>query len=139
GRAPKHPDPDQYDSRFAHCEVLVIGGGPAGIAAALAAAETGGRVILVDEQARFGGSLHFDGGAMIGGRDGWSWVAESIARLATMDNVRLIRRCTAFGYYAQNMIGFVERLTDHLADPEPGTPRERLWQVRAGQVILATG
>ncbi|MGB3390519.1 MAG: sarcosine oxidase subunit alpha family protein, partial [Pseudaminobacter sp.] len=119
--------------------VLVLGGGAAGIAAALAAAETGVRVILCDEQAEFGGALRFEAGATIDGSDGWSWAQESIARLAAMDNVRLLPRTTAFGYYAQNFVGLTERLTDHLANPEASAPRERLWQVRAKRVILAAG
>src|ERR1044071_4158573 len=70
GVSPEKPDPDHYGARYAHCEVLVLGGGAAGIAAALAAAETGARVILADEQAEFGGSLRFESGAKIGDSDG---------------------------------------------------------------------
>jgi sarcosine oxidase subunit alpha len=139
GVAPDQPDLDHYSSRFAHCEVLVLGGGAAGIVAALAAAETGVRVILADEQAGFGGSLRFESGAKIDGQDGWAWAQASIAKLAAMENVRLLSRTTAFGYYAQNFVGLTERVTDHLASPGNDLPRERLWQVRAGKVILATG
>ncbi|TGT47706.1 FAD-dependent oxidoreductase, partial [Mesorhizobium sp. M00.F.Ca.ET.170.01.1.1] len=70
GVSPEKPDPDHYAARYAHCEVLVLGGGAAGIAAALAAAETGVRVILADEQAEFGGSLRFESGARIDGQGG---------------------------------------------------------------------
>ncbi|MCX7303120.1 MAG: sarcosine oxidase subunit alpha [Hyphomicrobiales bacterium] len=139
GVAPDQPDPDHYASRFAHCEVLVLGGGAAGIAAALAAAETGVRVILADEQAEFGGALRFESGARIDGQDGWAWTLASIAKLAAMDNVQLLSRTTAFGYYAQNFVGLTERVTDHLANPGNEQPRERLWQVRAKKVVLATG
>ncbi len=139
GVAPDQPDPDHYSSRFAHCEVLVLGGGAAGIAAALAAAETGVRVILADEQAEFGGALRFESGALIDGQDGFAWAQAAIAKLAAMDNVRLLPRTTAFGYYAQNFVGLTERVTDHLAAPGNDLPRERLWQVRAKKVVLATG
>jgi sarcosine oxidase subunit alpha len=139
GVAPDQPDPDHYSSRFAHCEVLVLGGGAAGIAAALAAADTGVRVIVADEQGEFGGALRFESGARIDGQDGWSWALSSIAKLAAMDNVRLLPRTTAFGYYAQNFVGLTERVTDHLAAPGLDLPRERLWQVRAKKVVLATG
>ncbi|MBA3447055.1 MAG: sarcosine oxidase subunit alpha [Pseudaminobacter sp.] len=139
GVAPDQPDPDHYSSRFAHCDVLVLGGGAAGIAAALAAADAGVRVILCDEQADLGGALRFEAGASIDGFDGWTWARKTVAKLAAMDNVRILPRTTAFGYYAQNFIGLVERVTDHLAKPDDGLPRERLWQVRAGRVILATG
>ncbi|BCH22999.1 sarcosine oxidase subunit alpha [Mesorhizobium sp. L-8-3] len=139
GVAPDQPDPDHYSSRFAHCEVLVIGGGAAGIAAALAAAETGVRVILCDEQAELGGALRFEAGAAIEGEDGWSWAQKTVARLAGMGNVRVLPRTTAFGFYAQNFVGLVERVTDHLAGPDRSLPRERLWQVRARRVVIATG
>jgi len=139
GVSPDQPDPDHYSSRFAHCDVLVIGGGVAGIAAALAAAESGVRVILADEQAEFGGSLRFESGAKLDGQDGFAWAQGAIAKLAAMDNVRLLSRTTAFGYYAQNFVGLTERVTDHLANPGHDLPRERLWQVRAKKVVLATG
>ena len=139
GVAPDEPDPDRYASRFAHCDVLVVGGGPAGLAAALAAAESGAQVIVCDEQPEFGGSLRYESGAEVNGRDGWSWAQATAARLAAMDNVRLLGRTTAFGYYAQNMVGLVERVTEHMAEPDPDLPRERLWQVRARQVVIATG
>ncbi|MFU0505386.1 sarcosine oxidase subunit alpha [Pseudaminobacter sp. NGMCC 1.201702] len=139
GVAPDQPDPDHYASRFEHCDVLVLGGGAAGLAAALAAAETGARVIICDEQAEFGGALRFEKGAIINGADGWSWAQETVAKLVSMQNVRVLPRTTAFGYYAQNFVGLAERVTDHLASPDKALPRERLWQVRARRVVLATG
>jgi sarcosine oxidase subunit alpha len=139
GVAPDQPDPDRYAARFEHCDVLVVGGGAAGLSAALAAAETGARVILADEQPTLGGSLRFESGATIDGTSGWDWAQTAHARLAAMDNVRVLTRTTAFGYYAQNFVGLTERVTDHLAGPLPDLPRERLWQVRAKRVVLATG
>jgi sarcosine oxidase subunit alpha len=139
GVAPKEGDPDHYAARFAHCDVLVAGGGAAGIAAALAAAETGASVILADERAEFGGALHFDRGVTIDGLDGFEWAQKTVAKLAAMPNVRVLSRTTVFGYYAQNFMGLVERVTDHVARPGRHAPRERLWQVRAKRVILATG
>ena len=139
GEAPVEADPDHYASRYAHCEVLVVGAGAAGLAAALAAAATGVRVILCDEQAETGGALRFESGATIDGQPAWDWARQATARLAAMANVRVLTRTTAFGYYAQNMVGLAERVGDHLAAPAPGTPRERLWRVRAGRVVIATG
>ncbi|TWG99673.1 sarcosine oxidase subunit alpha [Mesorhizobium sp. J18] len=139
GVAPDQPDPDRYGHCYAHCDVLVIGGGASGLAAALAAAETGCRVILADEQAQVGGALRFEAGARIDGQDGWAWAQEAAVKLATMDNVRLLTRTTAFGYYAQNMVGLVERVTEHVSAPDAAAPRERLWEVRARRVVLATG
>ena len=139
GRAPTLPDPDRYAQRYAHCDVLVVGGGPAGIAAALAAADSGARVMLCDETAEFGGSLLTDTAARIDGLEPAPWVRESVATLAGNPRVTLLNRTTAFGYFPHNLIGLNQRLSDHLPSPAPGQCRERLWQVRAGAVVLATG
>ncbi len=139
GLAPSQADPDRYAQRYAHCDVLVVGAGPAGIAAALAAADLGARVILCDEQAEFGGSLLGDGAARIDGIDALAWVQQSMAALQQNPRVTLLTRTTAFGYFPHNFVGLHERLTDHLAIPPVHQPRERLWQVRAQAVVLAAG
>jgi sarcosine oxidase, subunit alpha len=139
GEAPTLPDPDRYAQCYAHCDVLVVGAGPAGIAAALGAADSGARVILCDEQAEFGGSLLGCARAEIDGRSGHAWVQRSIAELGRNARVMLLPRTTAFGYFPHNLIGLNERLSEHLAVPREGLARERLWQVRAGRVVLATG
>jgi sarcosine oxidase subunit alpha len=139
GVSPDQPDPDHYSSRFAHCDVLIVGGGAAGLAAAITAAETGARVILCDEQAELGGALRYEKGATVSYMNAWDWAKLAAGQLKAMTNVRILTRTTAFGYYAQNMVGLVERVTDHLANPGKDAPRERLWQVRAKRVILANG
>ncbi len=139
GEAPTLADPDRYAQRYAHCDVLVVGGGPAGIAAALAAAEAGARVLLCDEQSEFGGSLLADPAVRIDGRAALDWVGRALAGLAANPRVRLLPRTTAFGYFPHNFLGLNERLTEHLAKPAAGAARERLWQVRARAVVLATG
>jgi sarcosine oxidase subunit alpha len=138
GVAPRAPDPDRYVHRHAHAEVLVAGAGPAGIAAALAASETAVRVILADEQMEMGGTLLHDT-AEIDGRPAAAWLAAALAELARRPNVTLLPRTTVFGYYNHNHVALVERVTDHMARPDPRLPRERLWQVRAREVVLATG
>ncbi|WP_020186970.1 sarcosine oxidase subunit alpha family protein [Methylopila sp. 73B] len=139
GVAPQVPDADAYANRHAHCDVLVVGGGPAGLAAALAAAKTGKRVILADEQPEFGGSLLHETGATIDGQSAEAWRAAAIDELDGYETVTLLPRTTAFGYYNHNHVALTERVTDHREAPAPGAPRERLWQVRAGEVVLATG
>jgi sarcosine oxidase, subunit alpha len=139
GRAPSAPDPDRYQHTHAHCDVLIVGAGPAGLAAALAAAQGGKRVIVVDEQAEMGGSLLHEAAGSIDGKSAWDWLADTLADLSARDNVILLPRTTAFGYYNHNHIGLVQRLADHRPQPHPDLPRERLWQVRAAEVVLATG
>ena len=139
GVAPDDPDPDRYGFEHRHCEVAVVGAGPAGLAAALAAARAGVRVIVFDEQAEMGGSLLAETHAIIDGRSAADWAAAALAELAASPRVTLLPRTQVFGYYAQNFLAAQQRLTDHLASPDPKQPRERLWQVRAKRVVLATG
>ena len=139
GRAPRGPDADRYVQRFVHCDVLVVGAGPAGLMAARAAAASGARVVLCDEQPEFGGSLLSDREASINGMPAAQWVDQSIAETASAGRVTLLPRTTAFGYFTHNLVALAERVTDHLAAPDPYLPRERLWHVRAREVVLATG
>lgn len=138
GHAPALPDPDHYDKRYAHCDVLVVGGGPAGLAAALAAGLTGARVILVDNQPELGGSL-LASPALINGAANAEWIARTQAELRAMKEVRILSRSTAFGYHDQNLLTVCEQLTDHLPPQERKGVRQRLWKLRAKQVVLATG
>ncbi|MCS4503372.1 sarcosine oxidase subunit alpha family protein [Arhodomonas aquaeolei] len=138
GLSPTEPDPARYDKMNTHCDVLVVGGGPAGLSAALAAGRSGARVLLVDEGNELGGSLlglH----DTIGFRPASQWLSETVAELVTMPEVRVMTRTTAFGYYDHNFLGMIERRTDHLGEQVNGEVRERLWRVRAKDVVLATG
>ena len=138
GTAPRESDPDSYEHRNAHCDVLVAGAGPAGLMAALVAARSGARVILADDQNEFGGSLLGRALAYRGaGCD--DWVATTVAELAELENVRMLTRSTVFGYYDHNFLAIAERCSDHLGNRRQVLPRERLWRVRARQVVLAQG
>ncbi|MAU94584.1 MAG: sarcosine oxidase subunit alpha [Fulvimarina sp.] len=140
GEAPDVKDADRYSNRHAHCDVLVVGAGPAGLAAALAASADGeSRVILADEGCEPGGALLNDATSTIDGRPAMAWVADAVATLDARENVVILPRTTAFGYYNHNHVCMVERIADHVADAPEGLARERLWQVRAGEVVLATG
>ncbi len=139
GEAPTEQDPDRYANRFAHCDVLVAGGGAAGLIAAKAAADKGKSVILCDENPEFGGWLLSDTDIRIDGQTGEEWSAEMVRQLLAMDNVRLLARTTCVGYFQQNMVVLNERVTEHLSRPNVELPRERMWQVRAGKVVIAQG
>jgi sarcosine oxidase subunit alpha len=139
GTPPREADPDLYARYFEHCDVLVVGAGPSGLAAAQAAGASGARVILCDEQAEPGGTLLAEKHASINGLRAGEWLARTVDSLAAMPNVQVMPRTQAFGYYAQNFVGLCESVTDSRATPPADAPRERLWQVRAKQVVLACG
>lgn len=138
GKAPDTLDADRYDKCYAHCDVLVVGGGPTGLAAAHAAAVNGARVILVDDQRELGGSL-LACRAEIDGKPALQWVEKIEAELAKLPDVSILTRSTAFGYQDHNLVTVVQRLTDHLPVSMRKGTREMIWKVRAKRVILATG
>ncbi|WP_236208734.1 sarcosine oxidase subunit alpha [Pseudomonas tohonis] len=139
GRAPTENDPDIYDHMNRHCDVLVVGAGPAGLAAALAAGRSGARVILADEQEEFGGSL-LDTRETLDGKPAAEWVAQAIAELEKLPEVTLLPRATVNGYHDHNFLTIHQRLTDHLGETAPmGQARHRVHRVRARRVVLAAG
>ncbi|MEX4005154.1 sarcosine oxidase subunit alpha family protein [Paraburkholderia sp. EG285A] len=138
GRATQYPDPDCYESLNAFCDVLIVGAGPAGLAAAGVAARSGLRVTVVDEHAELGGSLRFER-EQIGNESAEGWLERSTADLRMRSNVTLLNRTTAFGYFDGNTVGLVERVADHQGGPLSREPRQRTWLIRARKVVLATG
>ena len=140
GRAPTEKDPDIYDHYHRHCDLLIIGAGPAGLAAALTAAKSGARVIICDEQEAFGGSL-LETSETLNEKSAMEWVADTLAVLASYEDVLMLPRTTANGYHDHNFVTLHERRTEHLGDsaPHPHLTRSRMHHVRAKQVILATG
>ena len=130
-------DPDIYDKGFLHCDLLVIGSGPAGLAAALSAARSGAQVILADEDYHAGGRLNaetYD----IDGISGSDWAAQTLAELSAMDNVRVMVRTTVYGAYDHGVFGALERCTDHLASSD-GKPRQVLWRIYSKRSLLSAG
>ena len=138
GRAADEADPDTYDKASAFCDVLVIGAGPAGLMAALAAGRSGARVILADESFSLGGRLLSEQ-RIVAGQSGAEWVRSVEAELTSMPEVRLMPRTTVFGAYDTGTYGAVERIADHIAVPLPHMPRQRLWRIVAKQTIVAAG
>jgi sarcosine oxidase subunit alpha len=137
GRLSGEPDPDRYDKGFLHCDILVIGAGPAGLAAALTAGPSGARVILADEDFRLGGRLLSEM-LWVDGLRGPAWAEQAAAELAAMDNVRVMPRTTVFGSFDHGAYGALERMTDHLPD-SGDKPRQVLWRIQARRAILCAG
>ena len=150
GRTPRERDPDRYDIRNLHCDVLVIGGGAAGLEAAQAASESGARVVLVEQNAQLGGRGAWDG-SLIDGAPGSSWSTMMTERLTRCAHVQVMRRTTAVGYYDSDVVTLIESVPAGAQQPAGArdgrsrtsrastVPRERYWVVRAGLVVLATG
>ena len=138
GVASLKPDPDRYEHKYEYCDVLVAGSGPSGLASALAAAKNGARVILAEDKPRFGGSLLSDE-VTIGNKKGKDWADETIIKLKSMSNVIVKNRSQVFGYYDHNMMVMFERTKDHIQNPNQFMPRQRLWYIRAKEVIVSTG
>ncbi|MFD8303635.1 sarcosine oxidase subunit delta family protein [Streptomyces sp. NPDC059690] len=133
GRLATTPDPARYDAVHDHCDLLIVGAGPAGLAAAAAAARSGARVVLADDGPELGGSLRGTGELL-------DWVAQTTALLDAAPEVKVLRRTTVFGYYDDNHLLAVERRTNHLgAAAPPHVARERVHRIRARRVVLATG
>ncbi|MFL9863469.1 sarcosine oxidase subunit alpha family protein [Paraburkholderia fungorum] len=139
GKAPKAPDAQKYQKRNAHCDLLIVGGGPAGLTAAMVAGRAGLRVILADDREEFGGALtseRFE----VDGKPAARWVEKTLVSLQHMPNVQLLPRTNVSGYYENNVLAAAERVSNHLGPiGQNGRLRERLWRIRATSVILATG
>jgi len=138
GKLSMLPDPDRYDRKHGFCDLLVIGGGAAGLSAALTAGRAGLRVILADEDSRLGGRLLAERHE-IDDTPSAQWAEQAAAELATLPNVRVLSRTTVFGIYDSREYCAVERISDHLAHTPERQPRQRLWKIVAKRAILATG
>ena len=138
GVAPLKPDPDRYEHKYEYCDVLIAGSGPSGLASALAAAKNGARVILAEDKSRFGGSLLVDE-VTIGNKKGKEWADEAISQLKSMPNVIVKNRSQVFGYYDHNMMVMFEKTRDHIENPNKFTPRQKLWYIRAKEIVISTG
>lgn len=138
GVVPPGPDPDFYEHRFEHVDLLVVGGGAAGLAAAIAAAEKGREVLIVEGDAEFGGGL-LSSETPVEGLLPTDWLIQAVAKLSAYPKVKMLPRTLAFGYYDHNLVALCERVKDQFPFDQQYGPRQRIWKVRADQVVLATG
>jgi len=133
----KH-DQERYEHKYEYCDLLITGSGPSGLASAYAAAKNGAEVILAEDKPRFGGSL-LTSEANIGNQSGKEWADKIIAELKEMPNVIIKNRAQVFGYYDHNMLVMSERLNDHLPKSKKYSPKQRLWYIRAKEVVISSG
>ena len=138
GVASLEKDKERYEHKYEYCDLLVTGSGPAGLASAYAAAKNGAKVILAEDKPRYGGTLLTDD-VTIDNLSGKDWSEKIISELKEMPNVIVKNRSQVFGYYDHNMMVMFERTGDHLEKKPKYTPRQRLWYIRAKEVLLSTG
>ena len=138
GIASTDKDKERYEHKYEYCDLLVAGSGPAGLSSAYAAAKNGAKVIIAEDKSRFGGSLLTDE-VTIDNLSGKDWADKIITELKEMPNVIVKNRSQVFGYYDHNMTVMFERTGDHLKNKPKYTPRQRLWYIRAKEVLLTTG
>ncbi|MFN0217326.1 MAG: sarcosine oxidase subunit alpha family protein [Hyphomicrobium sp.] len=141
GSSPVDPDPETYDHKHHHADVLVVGGGAAGLLAALAAGRAGLHVVLVDEQNELGGWLLSAPNAVVGGKTAIAWLNNIIGELRSLPNVRVMSRTCAIALHDMNLVQAVEQVQDHVPPQQrkPGKPRQTLHRIRADRVVLASG
>jgi sarcosine oxidase subunit alpha len=134
GRSPRSRDPDRYEIQNIHCDVLVVGGGRAGLETAHKLTRAGARVVLTEQDCQWGGTLAWNGDK-VEGAPADAWIKQTVAELTSEASAKLLLRTTAVASYDHNVLTLLERIPHS----GPGVPRERLWVVRAAKVVLATG
>lgn len=138
GKASLDPDPDRYEKSNIFTDILIVGSGPAGLAAAFMAANSGAKILLVDENTHFGGALPEEQGN-IDGKEPRSWALNTLKTLSENDNITMMTRTTVYGYFDDNTLGAVEKVADHKKVPENNEPRQRHLKIFTKRVIIATG
>jgi sarcosine oxidase subunit alpha len=138
GRPAEVSDPDHYEKSYAFCDVLVIGAGPAGLSAALAAARSGARVILCEEDFCLGGRLLSERHE-IDGRPAIDWIKAAESELDAAKDCRILRRTPVVGVYDGRTYAALERVNDHVPVPPAHEPRQRVWRIVAKQTVLCAG
>ena len=138
GKLPTGDDPDRYVHHNVHCDVLIVGAGPAGLGAALTASEHGLRVVVTEQDSQLGGSLLWSEES-IDGVQADTWLEDTVRVLRQRDNVTLLTGTTASAWFDHRMVIACQMVTDRRNPGEGEGPRQRLWKIHARDVILATG
>ncbi len=138
GKVSTKHDQERYEHKYEYCDLLITGSGPSGLASAYAAAKNGARIILAENKPMFGGSL-LTSDVNIGNQNGKEWAEKIISELKAMPNVILKKRSQVFGYYDHNMLVMSERVSDHLPKTNKYIPKQRLWYIRAKEVVISSG
>ena len=133
----KH-DKERYEHKYEYCDLLITGSGPSGLASAYSAAKNGAKVILAEDKSRFGGTL-LTSDVNIGNQSGKEWADSIVSELKEMSNVTIKNRSQVFGYYDHNMLVMSERISDHLPKTKKYHPKQRLWYIRAKEVLISSG
>lgn len=136
GKLSGHSDPSHYDKGFLHCDLLIIGAGPAGLIAALEAGKAGLRVILADEDFLPGGRLNSET-YQIDQKPATLWIEETVEQLRNMPNIRLMTRMTVYGCYDHGIYGAVEQIAPEVL--EKSKPRQILWRIYSKRALLCAG
>ena len=142
GKSPTEKDPDIYDHRNIHCDVLVVGAGISGILAAKNAAKNNLKTLLVDEKNELGGATIYQNRELnkINNQSSSDWIKKEIQELRNIKNLEIKTRTSVAEYHGYNYLLARENLTDHLEKKDKqGKIRQRLLKIRAKKVILATG
>ena len=138
GTASLKHDKERYEHKYEYCDLLITGSGPSGLASAYSAAKNGAKVILAEDKSRFGGTL-LTSEVNIGNQSGKEWADSIISELKEMPNVTVKNRSQVFGYYDHNMLVMSERISDHLPKTKKYHPKQRLWYIRAKEVLNSSG
>ncbi|MDB4099793.1 sarcosine oxidase subunit alpha family protein [Amylibacter sp.] len=136
GAAPTEKDADKYEYFYAHVDVLIIGGGSSGLAAALEVGRSGAKVLVLEQKNTWGGRAPVDG-VVIDNEKSEEWINKALAELESMPNVSLKNRTMGAGVYDHGWATGYESLTDHM--PSKVGPRQRLWRIRATRILTTTG
>ena len=135
GRGSYEPDPDTYEKRHIHCDLLIVGGGAAGLCAALSAGRAGANVILVEQDSTLGGQLLSE---PVGSAQDL-WLKDLVDQVTALENIRILTRTTAIGAYESDTFALIEQVSDHRLASENHQVRQRYWQVNAKRSVMATG